>query len=361
MQHWKTLLGVALGQRPSLDATPTAAEWETLFTEARRQALVAVLFAAVERLPAAQRPPRPLLLVWMAEAQRVVRLNRRLDEELARVVARLECDGFPVVLLKGRGVAQYYPDPDCRMTGDIDVWLGAKARKIWAYSRRYGAKPRATCLHVALPLSECVEVEAHYFPSYRFNPWANARLRRWFAAAAPEQFVHRVRLRPSGVEVAVPTDRFNRIYLLLHLYRHFLNEGVGLRHLVDYYYLLARGCTEAERRTAQEELHRLGLTRFAGAVMYALTDLLGLPAANCLVPPDAVRGKRLLAEIRLSGNFGQADLRHARPVARLGRTARFARKCRRAFSFLQDDPAEALSIPLFSAAHFLWRRWKGFA
>ncbi len=354
------LLGVALGHRDALEAVPAAAEWEALFAESRRQSLVAVLFSAVGRLPAAQRPPRGLLLRWMAAARQVVETNRRLAAEVSCVVATLERDGFPVVLLKGCGVARYYPKPELRMCGDIDLWTGAKASEIWAYSRRYGACPRATCLHVDLPLSKCARVEVHYLPSFKYNPFGQARLKRWFAAEAPQQFAHRVRWDRSSMQVAVPTERFDRIYLLLHLYRHFLGEGVGLRHLMDYYYLLSRGVTEEERLSAQADLRRLGLTRFARSVMYVMVNVFGLPEAHCLLTPDAVRGARLLEEVRLTGNFGLSDLRYKHPSAGLGRPARFVRKCRRVFRFFQDDPLEVLSVPFFIMAHFLWRKWKGF-
>lgn len=375
MEHWRPLLHVALGQRAALDAAPDGAAWRALYAEACRQAVAAVLFTAVERLPRQQRPPRPLLLEWMARTRQVEQSNRRLDAEADRIMRRLRQDGVPAVLLKGRGVAHYYPDPSRRMTGDIDLWLGMRLADIVAYARRYGAKarsdgaysrgdgakPRATCLHVDLPFSAWAKVEAHAMPSFRYAPLANRRLQRWLAAQAAVQFSHRPDWAGPGSPLRVPTDRFNAVYLLLHLYRHYLSEGVGLRHLMDYYFLLARGSLSGAAEGVAADLRFLGLERFAAAVMYVLTDLFRLPPELCPIAPDAARGRVLLADVRLSGNFGQTDLRYGVPSAALSRPARFARKCRRLLRFVADEPAEALSVPPFCVLHYCWRWWKGYA
>ena len=39
-------------------------------------------------------------------------------------------------------------------------------------------------------------------------------------------------------EIAIPTVEFNLIFQLTHIYAHLMNEGIGLRQLLDYYYVL---------------------------------------------------------------------------------------------------------------------------
>lgn len=36
----------------------------------------------------------------------------------------------------------------------------------------------------------------------------------------------------------IPTVEFNIIFQLTHIYSHLMNEGIGLRQLLDYYYVL---------------------------------------------------------------------------------------------------------------------------
>ena len=48
---------------------------------------------------------------------------------------------------------------------------------------------------------------------------------------------HRVMLGEQG-EIAIPMVEFNLIFQLTHIYAHLMNEGIGLRQLVDYYFVL---------------------------------------------------------------------------------------------------------------------------
>ena len=44
----------------------------------------------------------------------------------------------------------------------------------------------------------------------------------------------------GGERIACPTRDFNAVFLLIHIYRHFFDEGIGLRQLMDYYYCIIR-------------------------------------------------------------------------------------------------------------------------
>ena len=57
---------------------------------------------------------------------------------------------------------------------------------------------------------------------------------------------------------------------------HFFFEGIGLRQMIDYYYLLRRGFTEEERKETVRVLKYTNMERFARAVMYVMHDVLGL-------------------------------------------------------------------------------------
>ena len=71
---------------------------------------------------------------------------------------------------------------------------------------------------------------------------------------------------PEGTgRVKVPSDEMNRVYLLVHLYRHVFSEGIGLRQMADYAVFLSKGCTEEDKAIAMEHLKELNMTKFAGA------------------------------------------------------------------------------------------------
>ncbi len=102
------------------------------------------------------------------------------------------------------------------------------------------------------------------------------------------------------------------------------------------------------------ELKYLGLWKFAGAVMYVLHEVLGLPEEKMIAPMDEKRGKLLLAEILNGGNFGQYFTKYGH-FTQQGMAKKYFLKIWRNMHFVRYYPAEALSEPSFRTWHFFWR------
>lgn len=153
-----------------------------------------------------------------------------------------------------------------------------------------------------------VAVEMHFRPSYLNSPIRNMRLQRWFANEMKAQSRNEVVLPGSEVKVCMPTVYFNIIYQLTHLYRHLFDDGIGLRQVVDYYFLLkARNNDVNDNYT--ESLRELGMLRFAEAIMYVMQEIFHLEDERMICPVDAKRGANLIQKIMSSGNFGQYENR----------------------------------------------------
>ena len=104
----------------------------------------------------------------------------------------------------------------------------------------------------------------------------------------------------------------------------------------------------------QRELKYLGLWKFAGAVMYVLHEVLGLPKEKMIASMDEKRGKLLLAEILNGGNFGQHFIKYGH-FTQQGMAKKYFLKIWRNMHFVRYYPAEALSEPIFRTWHFFWR------
>ena len=104
----------------------------------------------------------------------------------------------------------------------------------------------------------------------------------------------------------------------------------------------------------QRELKYLGLWKFAGAVMYVLHEVLGLPEEKMIAPMGEKRGKLLLAEILNGGNFGKHFAKYGH-FTQQGMAKKYFLKIWRNMHFVRYYPAEALSEPIFRTWHFFWR------
>ena len=160
---------------------------------------------------------------------------------------------------------------------------------------------------------------------------------------------------PDGIgEIAIPTTAFNVVYQLTHLYHHFFDEGIGMRQIIAYYFVVNNDELLVIRDTLQRELKHLGLWKFAGAVMYVLHETLGLSEEKMIAPMDEKRGKLLLAEILNGGNFGQHFTKYGH-FTQQGMAKKYFLKIWRNMHFVRYYPAEALSEPIFRTWHFFWR------
>ena len=205
--------------------------------------------------------------------------------------------------------------------------------------------------HIELMING-IAVELHPTPAILNNPLYNHRLQKWLKRNVDLQCSNVVELPDDAGEIAVPTCAFNVVYQLLHLYHHYFYEGVGLRQIVDYYYVVINDEALIIRDTLQEELKHLGLWKFAGAVMYVLHEALGLPEEKMIALMDVKRGKLLLEEILQGGNFGKYDKRNDFGNSSIGHNLQ--RLCRD-LRLVRFYPAEALSEPIFRVWHFFWR------
>lgn len=287
------LLRYAMGISEELPATLSEADWRRGYQMAKRQALVGVMYAGIKRMPETLRPPRPLLLQWYGEAERVAKANRLASEE-ARRCSRLFADrGRQTCILKGQGNARLYPDPSVRTPGDIDIWVEGGRESVIGLLQQMGVHGRLMGHHVEIGSAHGVPVEVHFRPaSGSWNPFINRTLQQWLE--------REIAVTEEWDGYRVPTARFNRVMQLSHLLRHVVSSGVGLRHLMDYYYVLRQETCEP----MDKELEQLGLLRFGRAVMYVMQEVFHLEERYFPVQVDPKFGRKVLQVVMRGGDFG---------------------------------------------------------
>lgn len=324
------LLQVAIGNRQALTSCPTDEEWDSLYNECEKHALLGIAFAGVERLPKEQCPPFDVLAEWVHDAQVTKENNKKLNAECDILTKRLERDGFGSCILKGQGNYLNYPEHlrDYRTAGDIDVWvmpkgeemasLGKRRRSVMKYVKVKVGNQRVIYHHVDFPIMD-TEVEIHFTPSWMKNPFHNYRMQKYF-----EHEWNNIEKTDYGFYI--PSASLNVVYQLTHIFRHLFNEGIGLRQIVDYYFVLRKfeGLVVRDERVREkclEQIERLGLKRFASAVMWVIQKVLA-PSSKyseeknweerypwMICKPNEKEGRFLLSEILQAGNFGKHDER----------------------------------------------------
>ena len=354
-------LKYCLGGKDNMSNVVADIDWRQLYTFASKQSLLGFCFDGIERLgkeypEVLKKNPieRDLFLTWMGAAQQIRLQNMKVNVVASKLYCMIREDGLRCCILKGQGNALMYPNPYSRTPGDIDVWVNASREDITEYAKTHFKLEDDIRFHHLEATMDGVPVELHFFPGVMNNPIYHARLQKWFRRNADLQCSHIVGLPDGTGEIAVPTSAFNVVYQLTHLYHHFFDEGIGMRQIIDYYYVVNNEELLVIRDTLQKELKHLGLWKFARAMMYVLHEALGLSDEKMIAPMDEKRGKLLLAEILNGGNFGKHFTKYGH-FTQQGMAKKYFLKIWRNMHFVRYYPAEALSEPIFRTWHFFWR------
>lgn len=304
------LIQTALGNREKLSSTPSDKEWEELLSESQKQAVVGIAFEALITLSKnGQKPPLDVFYEWLGLVEQIKGKNLLINQRCIDITQYFGKVGFGNCILKGQGNAQMYPDPLLRMPGDIDIWLEGKKEYIREYVRKIYPNSEECVYHIDFPIYKGVQVEVHYIPSYIRSTKYGERLSNFYQENASFQFSNKIRLEGVNGDVTAPTHTFNIVYQMVHILNHFVNYGIGMRQIVDYYYLLLRSEEGNNKEKWIYIFKELGLIRIAGAVMWLLNSVLGLESQYLIAEADEARGRLLLNEIMACGNMGKYDHR----------------------------------------------------
>lgn len=302
------LIQVALGNRRELSKLPSEKEWKEVFLIAQKQSVVGVAFDALETLSSReQQIPKGVLFEWIALAEQIKRQNLVVNKRCIEITKLFKDAGFDTCILKGQGNARMYPNPLSRTSGDIDIWTFGERDEITKYVKDRTPNVFEQYHHIDFPIYKDVPVEVHYTPGKLLNPKYNKRFQIWCHDISIE-------LRNEKLEVIdgyrVPSVDFNVVYQMSHILYHFFVEGIGLRHFIDYYYVLKLLDGSSKKEKVRETLCWLGLEKFAKGVMWIEKEVLGIDEQYLILEPDERIGKLILNEMMEGGNFGHHDERY---------------------------------------------------
>ena len=414
------LIRVALGKQKCLSRNPSAKEWKRLFKMAERQRLLGICFYGVKKVASPIYDndddiiedegrktkdeghndrkisiPGKLYDYWLGTAALIQQQNQRMNKYTEETVKLFRENGFPCCVMKGQSVARLYnkgqrtkdegPNESnslgmFRQSGDIDLWVVGGREKLCEFSmQRFGRVDGMTYHDVHIPLWKETEVEAHFKPGNMFNPFHDKKLQKFFKQYEPTM--------DSSIDAPA---KFNVIYILQHCFMHFLERGIGMRQVMDYYFVL-----QSRRPTPTPSLHsegnlentlkECGMLKFAKAMMWVLMHVFECINDHdndgkadddedrrtknedtkdnwrerypwMIVEPDEKEGKFVLKEIMHTGNFGKFDKRYNWNIKTP--LKRFIANQKWNVHLISHYPSEILWSPFFNIyRYFLVKKW----
>ena len=246
-------------------------DWKSLVAIAKCQSTMALVCHAALQMEG-NRVPAALQTNMQALLMKSINAHATTNRTIARIVNQLREQGIEAVLLKGQGVASYYPTPLLRQCGDIDLYVGKDHYEAACRSIRTkdggrkteddNGKPfamsrsDATEKHTEFDLGGGLSLEIHEYTEVLNDAKLNARYQTISDAGTT------VGLSPivfDGVRVQTPEDTFNAFYIFHHLWHHTIGMGMGLRQVCDWTVFLRTHAGQLDEERLKTYLHEMNL------------------------------------------------------------------------------------------------------
>lgn len=283
--------------------------WNALFRLAKEQCVIGLTADVLASCKGKIGAPGDVLLIWVGLAMKLEQHNLKMNRMVISLYGKLRSLGWHPVLMKGQTFAQNYPNPLHRVSGDIDLYFkqqdDCKKAIDWAIRvgghAHQGNESAWEHKHFAVDLKG-FEVELHYqmcrFENHRLQRRLQNIIDYEFAANDP----YYVRIEGEEIETVPPT--LSVLHQLMHITRHLLEAGVGIRQICDLAVYVDRHCDEINADVLRQYVEELQLDEVAGALGYILVEMLGLKKEKWPLGIMADHAGFIIREIFDGGNFG---------------------------------------------------------
>ncbi len=299
--------GSDVGSGAGLDTAPV--DWERLVHMAERHGVLPLLYDVLaEREEVPSNPSRRAA----DSARQTVQQSYRLLFLCKYLMAGLEQAGVQAVLLKGVGTAAYYPVPELRKAGDVDILLlrpqelaRAQEALLEMGCRRMQEQPALH--HVAWQADGGIEVELHTMLA---EPFDNERMNQYMGERLADCAGHVRVANVMGAPLPVLEGAYHAYELLLHMLQHFLRSGFGLKLLCDWVVFWNRETDSGERERYLRLVTESRVKGFSDMVTLACCRYLGLPMERVawMGLPEDYAVEQFLSEILEAEEFGKSSV-----------------------------------------------------
>ena len=243
------LIKIALGKSKKY-TLPNALEWNILFDMSMKQCVPSVVLDGLNKSLASEPCQdnngigKMDKLKWLSMVLNMERQYTKHESIIAELAAFYREAGYQMMLLKGYGLSKYWPIPNHRPTGDIDIYLmfmnsegKDKSHPAWEcadklLTEKLGIQVDNSHHHHSVFTYKGIMVENHYdfvnVHSHRSNRWIENEFKT-LALTRNEEYTF-----DNGAKLLFPSPLLNCLFVARHNAIHFAAEHLNLRQLLDW-------------------------------------------------------------------------------------------------------------------------------
>lgn len=211
----------------------TPKDWEQLYVHSKKHGVVAVMMDCLKNIPKEIAPPKKIFLTWFMHSLSIEEQMKKKEKVAVEFADRLSEKGISVAVLKGLAYASYFPNPYHRESGDLDCFLmGKKEEGDKAVIEMGGRMEEAGYKHSHL-YYKGLTIENHKFITNFNQTRTGVRIELLLQELIKDEYRF-----IENTKLLNPSADFNALFLLKHAQRHFIKEGIRVRHLLDWAFFL---------------------------------------------------------------------------------------------------------------------------
>lgn len=267
--------------------------WKGAMELSVAQGVAALCFDSLEKMRKDELPPKDILLNWYGISRQVEQSNGEYMRQVAAIAKSLHGKGVRVVVLKGLACSSWYPKQEHRLYGDFDCFLCGDFRKGNEVMQAMGGRMDPCCYKHSEIFFKGLMVENHQF----LLNIRGSRRRKALERHLQRLIVERPegeREYVEGTAIEIPCADVNALFLMVHMFSHFLDEGTNLKQLADWAVFLKQHQDKVDWEAFYYWTDRLHLSRFAEAVTFIAATHLGVSITRSEIRLDGTYAKRIL-------------------------------------------------------------------
>lgn len=289
-------------------------DWKAILRTSHQQTTNIIVADGIDTLPPSLCPPKKRIFKLAIRRTENTLMHKLLNTTLNQAVQALNAEGIWSILLKGQGVANNYINPQSRMCGDIDLYVGEKNfERACEVLKKEGATGSHDYdnheFHIALDL-EGATIEVHKKADVLNDRALNRSLQQWTKEKLDAKIADGSLpgWDNEGVLINLPDPTYNAFYIIHHAVRHLIGEGIGLRHVCDWTTYMHTHHSQIDKEELLSKLTEYNMLEawqlFGNIAVHAI----GLPAEELPFMSDTQlipKAEILLQHIFSTGNFGR--------------------------------------------------------
>lgn len=285
----------------------SAEEFKRVMILAEQQTVTGLVFDALKNIPVDEDADVEIL-TSSAITEQIMRTNTVLNKELVRFTAICKENNISYIVVKGQVVGSLYPNPLLRVSGDIDFLVNDDyAESRVKIENAFGVLLPRIMLEKQVPFNiNGVKYELHT----SLRTWLLKKHQRCWDKLVKEEWqtAYYVEIGNQRMRTLSPTT--NVAYIFVHLFFHFIREGISLRQFCDWAMTLHNYHDVIDSDKLKQILKELAMYKPFRTFGAILIDELGLPKEEF---PFVVSEKerkwknKILSDVFTGGNFGKLN------------------------------------------------------